>query len=156
MSLRPSTGLAYNLCSARATTPPSGGSGSHSLRCFGQRLAASRQFLTSIIGTVHSPAALSGGHHCQGRQAASALKSMELFSEPADVTGVGAKQDDSPSSLWLYAPGVHYRPKCPKINRKNPRLQRSNLFRGEIYECIIIEVSIRLSLQGQKVKASTN
>ena len=78
------------------------------------------QFITSIIGAVHSPAALSGGHHCQGRQAASALKSMELFSEPADVTGVGAKQDDSPSSLWLYAPGVHYRPKCPKINRKNP------------------------------------
>ena len=113
--MRPSTSLAYNVCSARATTPPRGGSGSHSLRCFdnGQRLAA---FAVDHLRYWHCAQSCCSlwGSPLQGH-AASALKTMELCSEPADYTGVSAKH--SPTSLWLYAPGVHYR---PKINRKNP------------------------------------
>ena len=77
-----------------------------------------RQFITSIIGTlqVHRPAAFSGGHHCQGRRPGP----WKAWNFARNQLVVCAKQDNSPTSLWLYATDVHYRPKCPKINRKNP------------------------------------
>ena len=141
--MRPSTSLAYNVCSARATTPPRGGSGSHSLRCFdnGQRLAA---FAVDHLHYWHCAQSCCSlwGSPLPG-QAVRALKTMELCSEPADYTGVSAKH--SPTSQVFTT--------VPRSTGRTPMLQRSDLCQFLFRKCIIIEVSIRLSLQGQKVKA---